>query len=134
MIWIHLPFSIVVGLCAVFLTAKRRARLVFEPFEPTICCRIFHTRMKPWMLPGPRHRGSLLPYGRYLLAPLTGNLEESILAMVLRVRPTPTRFPTNILFTPLRFFIKCMQTMDSLLFGHSAKSPIAKKEPLATSS
>ncbi len=33
----------------------------------------------------------------YLLAPLTENKEGSMGLMILRVRPTPTRFPTNIL-------------------------------------
>ncbi len=36
-----------------------------------------------------------------LLAPFTGNKEESRSLMVLRVRPTPTRFPTNSLYTPM---------------------------------
>ncbi len=56
--------------------------------------------MKPRMLPGPRHRCSL-PCGRYLLAPLTGDKEGSRSLMVLRVKPTPTRFPTNSLYTPM---------------------------------
>ncbi len=43
----------------------------------------------------------LLPCGRYLLAPLTRNKEGSMWLMVLRVRPTPTRFPTNILYSPV---------------------------------
>ncbi len=36
--------------------------------------------------------------GRYLLA---GYTEGSKGLMVLRVKPTPTRFPTNILYTPM---------------------------------
>ncbi len=32
---------------------------------------------------------------------LTGNKEGSTGFMVLRVKPTPTRFPTNILYTPV---------------------------------
>ncbi len=51
--------------------------------------------MKPWMLPGPRHRG------RYLLAPLTGKKEGSKSLVVIRVKPSPTQFPTNSLYTPI---------------------------------
>ncbi len=51
--------------------------------------------MKPWMLPGPRHSG------RYLLAPLTGKKEGSKSLVVIRVKPTPTRFQTNSLYTPI---------------------------------
>ncbi len=53
------------------------------------------------MLPGQSHRGSLIPCGRYLLASLTGTKEGSKGLMVLRVRPTPTRFPTNSLYIPM---------------------------------
>ncbi len=40
--------------------------------------------------------------------------------MVLRVRPTPTRFPTNSLYTPvdkhtLAFYIKCVPPVGRLL-------------------
>ncbi len=42
-----------------------------------------------------------LPCGRYLLAPLTGNKEGSKCLMVLRVKPTPTGFPINSLYTPM---------------------------------
>ncbi len=38
---------------------------------------------------------------RYLLAVLTGNKEGSMGLVVLRVRPTPTRFPINSLYTPM---------------------------------
>ncbi len=41
------------------------------------------------------------PQGAYLLAPLNGNKEGSMSLMLLRVKPTPTRFPTNILYTPM---------------------------------
>ncbi len=51
--------------------------------------------MKPWVLPGP------LPCGRYLLALLTGDKERSMGLIILRVKPTPTRFPTNSLYTPM---------------------------------
>ncbi len=52
------------------------------------------------MLPGPRQRGAL-SCGRYLLAPKTGNKERGKSLMVLRVKPTPTRFPTKSLYTPM---------------------------------
>ncbi len=52
------------------------------------------------MLPVPRHRGSQ-PYRRCLLVSLTGNKEGSEGFMVLRVKSTPTRFPTNSLYTPM---------------------------------
>ncbi len=54
------------------------------------------------MLPG-RATGGSLPCGRYLLAPLNGNKEGSKCLVVLRVKPTPTRFSTNSLYTPLAF-------------------------------
>ncbi len=44
-----------------------------------------------------RATGGSLPCRRYLLAPLTGNKEGSKGLMVLRVKPTPTRCPTNSL-------------------------------------
>ncbi len=37
----------------------------------------------------------------HLFAPLTGNKEGSKRLMVLRVKPKPTRFPTNGLYTPI---------------------------------
>ncbi len=52
------------------------------------------------MLPYPRHRGSQ-PCGCYLIAPLTGNKEGCMGLMVLRVKPTPARFPTNSRYTPM---------------------------------
>ncbi len=45
--------------------------------------------------------GGSLPCGSYFLASLTGNKERSKGHMVLRVKPTPTRFPTNSLYTPM---------------------------------
>ncbi len=48
-----------------------------------------------------RATGGLLLCGRFLLAPLTGNKEGSKGIIVLRVRPTSTRFPTNSLYTPM---------------------------------
>ncbi len=47
--------------------------------------------VRPWVLPGPRHRGPLT-----LTSFLTGNKEGSKGIMVLPVRPTRTRFPANI--------------------------------------
>ncbi len=67
---------------------------------PRIQIKKLASRMKFWMLPYPRHRGSL-PYGRYLLAPLNGNKEGCKCLMVLRVKPTLIRFPTNSFHTPM---------------------------------
>ncbi len=39
--------------------------------------------------------------GGYYHAPLTGNKVGSECLMVLRVKPTPTRFPTNSLHTAM---------------------------------
>ncbi len=52
------------------------------------------------MLPGPCRRGSL-PRGCSSLASLTGNKDGSEVRIVLRVKRTPTRFPTNSLYTPI---------------------------------
>ncbi len=49
----------------------------------------------------PRATGASLPYGRYLLAAITGNKGGSKGLMALRVKPTPTRFPTSSLYTPM---------------------------------
>ncbi len=46
------------------------------------------------------HRGSL-PCRRHLLVPLTGNKEGSKSLTVLQVKPTPTRFLPNSLYTPM---------------------------------
>ncbi len=46
-------------------------------------------------------RGGSLPRGRYLFAPLTGNKEENKSLIVLRVKPTPTWFPINSLYTSM---------------------------------
>ncbi len=64
--------------------------------QPILVGRIFH--------PGRSHEccsGGALPCGRYLPAPLIGNEEGGIGFMVLRVRPTPARFPTTILLNPV---------------------------------
>ncbi len=78
---------------------KRRLLLVFEQ-QPFLVGRILH--------PGRSHgcclvraAGGSLPCGRYLLAPVTENKEESKCLMVLRVKPIPTRFPTNSLYNPM---------------------------------
>ncbi len=42
-----------------------------------------------------------LPCGRFLLAPLNGNKEGSKCLMVLRVKHTPARLPTNSLCTSM---------------------------------
>ncbi len=39
--------------------------------------------------------------GRYLLASFVGNKEGNKGLMVLWVKPTPTRFPTNSLYSPM---------------------------------
>ncbi len=64
---------------------KRRAQLVFEQ-QCILVGRIF--------LPERSH-------GCFLLSPLTGNKEGSKSLMVLRVKATPTRFPTINLYTPM---------------------------------
>ncbi len=48
------------------------------------------------MLPSQCHRGSL-PDGRYLLAPLAGNKEGTKEFVVLLLKRTVNRFPTNVL-------------------------------------
>ncbi len=45
--------------------------------------------------------GGSLPCGRYLLAPLNGNKEESKCLMAFRVKHTPTRLPTSTLLHSL---------------------------------
>ncbi len=45
--------------------------------------------------------GGSLQCGRDLLASLTVNKKDSKGLMVLPVRPTPTQFPTNSLYTPM---------------------------------
>ncbi len=61
---------------------------------------IFHPRWSHEGCPV-RATGGALPCGRYLLASLTGNEEGSRSLMVLLwVKPTPTRFPTDNLYIP----------------------------------
>ncbi len=76
---------------------KHRAQLVFEQ-QPNLVGRIFHPRQIHGCCPVRATGGSQLR-GRYLLASLTGNREGSL--MELRVKPTPTRFPTNSLYTSM---------------------------------
>ncbi len=58
--------------------------------------RIFHPGRSHGCCPVRATVGSL-PCGHYWLAPVTGNKKESNCLMVLRVKPTPTRFPTSTL-------------------------------------
>ncbi len=60
--------------------------------------RIIHQKENHGSCPV-RATGGSLPCGRYLLASSSWNKERSKESMVLRVRPTPTRFQTNILNT-----------------------------------
>ncbi len=73
--------------------------MVFEQ-HPILVGRIFHPGQSHGCCPV-RATGGSLPCGRYILAPLTGNKEGSMGLMVLQVKPTPTRFPTNSLNTPM---------------------------------
>ncbi len=59
---------------------------------PILCLssRIFYPGQSPV-----RATGGSLPCGCYLRAPLTGNTKGSKCLMVLRVKPTPTRFLIN---------------------------------------
>ncbi len=53
------------------------------------------------MLPGTSHKGVTTIRTLFTLAPLTGNEEGSKGLVVLRVRPTPARFPINSLYIPM---------------------------------
>ncbi len=46
------------------------------------------------------------PCGRYLIDPSAGNEEGSKSLMVLDVLPTPTEFPTNMLYA-IAFYTRC---------------------------
>ncbi len=70
----------------------------FETCRSNYCHRGYHLMQQCCPL---RATGSSQPCERYLFAPLTGNKERSNGLMVLRVKPTPTRFPTNSLYTPM---------------------------------
>ncbi len=68
--------------------------------EPILVGRVFYPGWSHGCWPV-RATGVALPCGRYLLVPLTLNKQGSSGLMVLRVKPTPTRFPTNSLNTPM---------------------------------
>ncbi len=55
----------------------------------------------PWWTVHPGVPEDSLPSGYHLLALFSGNKEGSQALMILRVRPTPSRFPIIILFTPV---------------------------------
>ncbi len=101
---LHLPHAIVVRLHvrkATLLSShrKRRSQKVYDQ-KPILVGRIFHLGRSHRCCPV-RATGGSLPCGRYLLAPLNGNKEGNKCLMVLRVKPTPTWFPTNSLYTPM---------------------------------
>ncbi len=66
---------------------------IFRPGCSHGCCLVHAT--------GTHYRADVIACGRYLLAPLTGNKEGSKSLMVLGVKSTPSRFPTNSLHTPM---------------------------------
>ncbi len=68
--------------------------------QPILVGRIFHPGRSHGCCPA-RATGGSLPCGRYLLASLNVNEEGRKCLMVLRVKPTPTRSPTNSLYTPM---------------------------------
>ncbi len=75
--------------------------------------------------------GGSLPCGRYLLAPLNGNKEGSKGFMVLRVKRTPTLFPTYSFYGlhTLAFYTKCCRSvLKCLLKGE----PLREIKPTST--
>ncbi len=75
-------------------------------------------------------RGSL-PRRHYLLDSSTGNKDGSMELMVLRLRPAPTQFPTNILYTPVSSNLD--QVFDARVAnGCCTMSTIALEERLAS--
>ncbi len=101
---LHLPHAIVVSLHVrksnvVILTPE--TAVTVGVWAVAYSCRYdFPSRTKPWMLPGPHDRG--LTTTRTLLScSLYWEQKGSKCLMVLRVKPTPTRFPTNSLYTPM---------------------------------
>ncbi len=68
--------------------------------KPILVGSIFHLGRSHGCCPV-RGTGGSLPCGRYLLATLTGIKDGSKGLMVLRVKPTPTRFPIKSLYTPM---------------------------------
>ncbi len=112
---LHLPHVIVVKL------HEHYAGIVFLTLDTVdvwavaySCRQYFPSKTKPWMLPGPRHRGC----GLYLLAPLTGNKEGSNDFMVLRGTNTNSVPDQQSLFPDgqhtLAFFTKCMPPVRPL--------------------
>ncbi len=93
---------------------KRRAKLVCEQ-TPILVGRNFHSERSHGCCPVGSTGGSLR-CGRYVLALLAGNEKWSKELMVIRVRPTPTRFPTTVLNAPgeqhtLAFHIYCVSSV-----------------------
>ncbi len=91
------------------------------------------------MLPGERHR--VLTTMRTLFTLLNWEYRREQGLMVLRVKPTPIRSPTNSLnipmdSTPLNSLpsVCCLRGMVLLLLRHSANILNAQKERLAASS
>ncbi len=80
-----------------FSYQKRRSHLVFEQ-QPNLVSRIFYHGCCHGCCPV-RATGGSLPCGHYLLSSL--NKEESKDLLVLRVKPTLTRFLPSILYTPV---------------------------------
>ncbi len=72
--------------------------------------------------------GGSLPCGRYYLAPLTGNIEGSKGLMVLRVKPIPTRFPSNSLYGlhTLAFYTKCVHPWGEAAVAEVSFSAFSK--------
>ncbi len=70
------------------------------------------------------------PHGAYyhanifLLGPLTGNHDVRMGFMVLPVRPTPIRFPINILYTPVPFHFMLNINRNSLSLANIVRSVI----------
>ncbi len=136
---LHQPHALIVRLHVrksnvLILTPELHSQLVFEQW-PIHVGRLFHPGQSHGCCPV-RATGGSLPCGRHLLATLNGNKEGSRCLMVLRVKPTPTRFPTNSLYTPvdkhtLAFCIKCVPPVGRVLLlfrlhqelNHSRKAP-----------
>ncbi len=72
-------------------------------------------QVEDMMLPGPRQKGSL-PRMCSSLASLTGNKDGSEVRIVLRVKRTPTRFPTNSLYTPMGNILKGCQDSHAISY------------------
>ncbi len=100
---LHLPQIMIVRLRAhdvniVIITPEKSGfNLVFAPI---MVGRIVHPGRSDRCCPVRTPGGSLL-CRRCLLAPIAVNKEGNEERMARQVRPTPTRFPTNILYAPL---------------------------------